>query len=545
MAYNIADLFEHAVDAFPDRKAVACGDEQRTFAELDARANQLAHHLAAHGVGTGSHVGLCMRNRIEAVEAMLAVYKLRAVLININFRYTATEIRYVLDNADVVAVLHERQFAPAIDEAVPGTQVQHVVSVDDDSGAVFAGVDYETALAEGKPERDFEERSGDDLYILYTGGTTGRPKGVMWRHEDVWRTLGGGVNFVTGEPLENEWAQSEMGKITGGLTRLALAPLIHGNAQWAALMALFAGDPVVFLPHFDPHEAWQAVEKHKVNVIVLIGDAMARPIIEAYKNAPSDKQYDASSVFAVSSSAALFSQSVKNQYLELLPNAVITDAIGSSETGFMGIGMITKDSEQGVGGPRVNASKDCIVVDENNRPIPPGSDQIGLLARGGYVPLGYYKDPEKTARLFIEVDGKRYTVPGDFARHEADGTITLLGRGNTCVNTGGEKVFPEEVEEALISHPDVFDVLVIGVPDERLGQRVAAVVEARPGTSPTFEELSAHARTTIAGYKVPKSIWFVDKVQRLATGKADYRWAKEYATDHPEEDACAQPSATS
>jgi acyl-CoA synthetase (AMP-forming)/AMP-acid ligase II len=335
---------------------------------------------------------------------------------------------------------------------------------------------------------------------------------------------------MTGEPLENEYVQAEMGKVTGGMVRLCLAPLIHGNAQWAALMALFGGDTVVLLTQFDPVAVWEAVERRKVNVVVLIGDAMARPMIDAFH----EGSYDASSVFAISSSAALFSQSVKNEYLQALPNAVITDAIGSSETGFMGIGMITKDTEQGIGGPRVNAGKDTIVIDMDGNPIPPGSDEIGRLARGGHVPLGYYKDPEKTARLFVEVDGKRYTVPGDFARHEADGTITLLGRGNTCVNTGGEKVFPEEVEAALMSHPDVFDVLVIGVPDERLGQRVAAVIEPRPGATPSAEDLIAHARKEIAGYKVPRSIWLVDKVQRLATAKADYRWANEYAAQHPE-----------
>jgi acyl-CoA synthetase (AMP-forming)/AMP-acid ligase II len=555
MAYNIADLFEHAVDAVPDRLAVACGDDELTFAQLEERANRLAHHLAARGVGAGSHVGMCTRNRIEAIETMLAVYKLRAVLININFRYTAKEVRYLLDNADVVAVVHERKFAPAVDEAVPGSQVRFTLAIDDESDTAFAGTAYEDAVAQGGPERDFEARSGEDLYILYTGGTTGYPKGVMWRHADVWRTLGGGVDFMTGEPLEHEFVQSQKAKEGAGLVRLCLAPLIHGNAQWAALMALFAGEPVVLLRHFDPHAVWQAVERRKVNVVVLIGDAMARPIIEAFK----DKQYDASSVFAISSSAALFSQSVKQEYLELLPHAVLTDAIGSSETGFMGIGMITKDAQQGAsggtpasgavgggGGPRVMPNKDSIVIDEDNRPIPPGSDKIGRLARGGYVPLGYYKDPDKTAQLFAEVDGKRYTVPGDFARHEADGTITLLGRGNTSINTGGEKVFPEEVEEALISHPDVFDVLVIGVPDETLGNRVAAVVQLRDHASVDAETLRAHARESIAGYKVPKSIWFVEKVHRLATAKADYGWAREYATSHPEEDACApQPSASS
>ncbi len=542
MALNIADLFEHAADLFPERLAVTCGDDERTYAQLEERANRLAHHLAAHGVGAGSHVAMCTRNSIEAIETMLATYKLRAALINVNYRYTATEVQYVLDNADVVALVHDQEFSPQISEALPGAAtVKHVVVIADTSGAATTGVDYEDALAEGNPRRDFEERSPDDLYILYTGGTTGAPKGVLWRHEDVWRTLGGGVNFVTGELLPDEFAQSELGKVTGGMVRLCLAPLIHGNAQWAALMALFGGDTVALLPQFDPVAVWQTVQRRKVNVIVLIGDAMARPMIEAFKAG----DYDVSSVFAVSSSAALFSQSVKNEYLQALPNSVLTDSIGSSETGFMGIGMVNKDSEIGVGGPRVNVNKDTIVIDEDDQPIPPGSEQIGRLARGGFIPIGYYKDPEKTARLFVEVDGKRYTVPGDFARHEADGSITLLGRGNTCVNTGGEKVFPEEVESALMSHPDVFDVLVVGVPDERLGQRVAAVVEARPGASPTFEQLSAHARTQIAGYKVPKSIWFVDKVQRLATGKADYRWASTYASDHPEDVLCAPRSANS
>jgi acyl-CoA synthetase (AMP-forming)/AMP-acid ligase II len=542
MAFNIADLFEHAVDYFPERLAVACGDDEANYAQLEEQANRLAHHLAEHGVTAGSHVGMCTRNRLQAVVTMLAVYKLRAALVNVNYRYTANEIRYVLDNADVVALVHERMYADRIAAALPDApSVKHVVVIEDESDLPFEGTAYEDALASSRPERDFDERSGDDLYLLYTGGTTGMPKGVMWRHEDVWRTLGGGINFVTGEPLENEYEQAEMGKVTGGMVRLCLAPLIHGNAQWAGLMALFGGDTVVLLPQFDPAEVWKAVERRKVNVVVLIGDAMARPMIEAFHHG----SYDVSSVYAISSSAALFSQSVKNEYLAALPNAVITDAIGSSETGFMGIGMITKDSEQGIGGPRVNAGKDTIVIDEYDKPIPPGSDEIGRLARGGHIPLGYYKDPEKTARLFVEVDGKRYTVPGDFARHEADGTITLLGRGNTCVNTGGEKVFPEEVESALMSHPDVFDVLVIGVPDDRLGQRVAAVVEARPGVTPSAEGLIEHARAEIAGYKVPRSIWLVDKIQRTVTGKADYRWAGEFAAENPGDDLCAPRSATS
>jgi acyl-CoA synthetase (AMP-forming)/AMP-acid ligase II len=536
VAYNIADLVEHGIDYFPERIAVACGEDTLTYAELEEQANRLAHHLANHGVGAGSHVGMCTRNRMQSIVTMVAVYKLRAALININFRYTAKEIQYVLENADVVAVVHEKMYTERVTDALPGAPtVKHTVVIDDESDGAIVGTSWDEALATGSPERDFEPRSGDDLYILYTGGTTGMPKGVIWRHEDVWRTLGGGINFMTGEPLENEYVQAELGKVTGGMTRLCLAPLIHGNAQWATLMGLFGGDTIVLLTQFDPVEVWKAVERRKVNVIVLIGDAMARPMMDAFKAG----SYDTSSVFAVSSSAALFSQAVKDEYLKELPNTVITDAIGSSETGFMGIGMITKESEKGIGGPRVSAGVDTIVIDDDGKPIPAGDERIGRLGRGGHIPLGYYKDEEKTKRLFVEVDGKRYTVPGDFARHEADGTITLLGRGNTCVNTGGEKVFPEEVEAALMSHPDVFDVLVVGVPDERMGQRVAAVIEPRPGTNPSFDELTEHVRREIAGYKVPKSIWLVDKVQRLATGKADYRWANTYATEHPEDVLCA------
>jgi 3-oxocholest-4-en-26-oate---CoA ligase len=542
MAHNIADLFEHAVDLFPDRVAVACADDDITFAELDERANRLAHHLAANGVGPGSHVGLCCRNSIDAIVTMLAVYKLRAVIINVNYRYTAAEIRYVLDNADVVALAHDRQYAGRIDEALPDLpQLKHVVVIEDGSDLPFTGVSITDAVRDAAPGRDFGERSDDDLYILYTGGTTGQPKGVMWRHEDVWRALGGGISFITGEPMKDEWEQARSGEITGGMVRLCIAPLIHGNAQWGALMALFGGDTVVLVPKFDAHEIWKAIERRRVNVVVLIGDAMARPIIEAFH----EGGYDASTVYAISSSAALFSQPVKDQYLAALTNVVLTDSIGSSESGFNGISMINKDSAPTKSGPRVKLNVHSIVIDEDNRPVEAGSGVVGRLARTGNIPLGYYKDPVKTASIFVEVEGARYTVPGDMATVEADGSVTLLGRGNTCVNTGGEKVFPEEVETALKAHPDVFDVLVVGMPDETLGQRVAAIVQPRPGATPSYQDLVDHARTQIAGYKLPKSMWLVDAVQRMPTGKPDYRWANTYATEHPNEDLCAPTSATS
>jgi len=527
VAVNIADLFEHAVDAFPDRTAVACGDRAVTFAELEGRANQLAHHLASHGIGPGDHIGLYSRNSIEAIETMLAAYKLRAVVVNVNYRYVENELRYLFDDADLVAVVHERQFAERVTAVLPDTPgVRHTLVVEDGSDTDFTGTAYEEALAGQSAERDFGERSPDDLYILFTGGTTGYPKGVMWRHEDVWRVLGGGIDFVTGEPLPDEWAQSERGKESGGMTRLACAPLIHGAAQWAALPALFGGDTVVLMPQFDPHEVWRAVARHQVKVMTVVGDAMARPLIEAYQQG----DYDASSLLAISSHAALFSVSVKEQYLEALPTVVITDAIGSSESGFTGIGMVVKGMAQSGGGPRVNAGPSTIVIDEDDRPVERG--QVGRIARGGHVPLGYYKDPEKSATIFVQVDGARYVVPGDYARLEDDGTITLLGRGNMSVNTGGEKVFPEEVEEALKSHPDVFDALVIGVPDERLGQRVAALIQPREGRGIDFAALDAHVRTQVAGYKAPRSVWLVEQVGRSPSGKADYRWAKAHAEQH-------------
>ena len=528
MALNIADLFEHAADAFGDRIAVSCGQSQVTYRELEERVNRLAHHLARIGVGPGDHVGLYARNSIPAIETLLAACKLRGAAVNINYRYTESELRYMFSDSDLVALVHDREFTPrvaAVAEDAPG--LRGTVVVDDGSEAGTGdGADYEAALAAASPERDFPPRSNDDVYILYTGGTTGYPKGVMWRHEDIWRTLGGGIDFTTGIPLPDEWEQSRRGLESTGLVRLCAAPLIHGLAQVGTLMGLFAGDTTVLLPHFDARQVWRAVERHKINLLLIVGDAMARPLIEAYQSA----SYDASSLIAISSSAALFSPVVKEACVKALPNVVITEAIGSSETGFGGLSFVTAGAEQR-GGPTVTPGPDVIVLDDDDRPAGPG--QIGRLARGGHVPLGYYNDPDKTAALFAEVDGKRYTVPGDLARVEADGTITLLGRGNTCVNTGGEKVFPEEVEGALKSHAAVFDALVIGVPDDVLGQRVAALVQPREGRDVDLAALEAHLRRQIAGYKVPRSVWLVDAIRRAPSGKPDYTWARRYAANRP------------
>jgi 3-oxocholest-4-en-26-oate---CoA ligase len=532
MVANIADLFEHAADTFPDRLAVVCGDHEVTYRALEERANRLAHHLAAHGVGPGTHVGFYARNSVEVIETLIATYKLRAVAINVNYRYVADEVQYLVTNAAVRALVHDRRYAPVVAAVAPkAPELNTFVVIEDGSGtAVDHGTEYEAALAAASPERDFPPRSPDDIYMLYTGGTTGYPKGVMWRHADVWRVLGGGIDFMSGIPVEDEWSQSKRGLEMGPMVRLCLAPLIHGNAQWAGLAALFTGDTVVLTARFDPVEIWQTVQRRRVNVIVLIGDAMARPLIEAYTAG----DYDASSLFAISSSAALFSPSVKKQFVAALPNVMITDAIGSSETGFTGIGLVT-DGDESAGGPRVTPVGQTIVLDEHDRPAPPGV--IGRLARAGHLPLGYYQDPEKTAAMFTTVDGVRYALPGDLARTETDGTVTLLGRGNTCVNTGGEKVFPEEVEGALKSHPAVFDALVIGVPDDLLGQRVGALIQPRAGHEIDLADVEAHLRTRIAGYKVPRVVWVVEQIRRTPSGKADYRWAHRHARDNPRQPA--------
>jgi acyl-CoA synthetase (AMP-forming)/AMP-acid ligase II len=537
MALNFADLFEHAADAFAERTAVACGGRQVTYRELEEGANRLAHHLAGLGVGPGDHVGLYARNSIEAIETLLAACKLRAAAVNINYRYVENELQYMLADSDPVALVYDRRLAPVVAKAAQAAAgLRGLVEIDDgtlpftkgpdaESADATSATDYDTALAAASPERDFPARSADDVYIIYTGGTTGYPKGVMWRHEDIWRTLAGGIDFVTGVPLPDEWEQSRKGRENGEFVKLCAAPLIHGNAQVAAMAGLFSGETIVMLPAFDAREIWRAVERHHVNVLVIIGDAMARPLIEAF----AEGDYDVSSLVAMSSSAALFSPAVKDACAKALPDVVITEAIGSTETGFAGISFVSA-GEPHRGGPTVMAGPDVIVLGDDGKPVAPG--QVGRLARGGHVPLGYYKDPVKTSAMFAELDGKRYAIPGDMARVEEDGTVTLLGRGNTCVNSGGEKVFPEEVEGALMSHPDVFDVLVIGIPDDLLGQRVAALVQPRPGAEPDPAALQEHVRGHLAGYKVPRSIWLTGTIGRTVSGKADYAWAREYAASH-------------
>jgi 3-oxocholest-4-en-26-oate---CoA ligase len=536
MAYNIADLFEHTVDSVADREVLVVGEQRRTYAQLEERANRLAHHLLAQGIGSGDHIGVYGSNSVEWIEAALAAYKVRAVPINVNFRYVEEELRYLFDNADVKAVVYDREFAPRI-QAVRSSLplLEHLIHIEDDSGAdadALGSVDFEAAMASGSPERDFEPRSGDDRYILYTGGTTGMPKGVVWRQEDVFYALGGGIDAYTNERVASEWTLAEKAKaVEAPMRSLNLPPLMHGAAQWGFLRFAFEGNLVVMLRRFDAHEVWRTVEREGINTVSITGDAMARPMMDALLDLGGPAALDLSSMFVLASTAAIFSPSVKDQYLDQFPDLMLIDAIGSSETGANGMRMVGKgDTQNKGGGPTVTAARDAVVLDEDLNEVPPGTGVTGRLARRGNVPVAYYKDEEKSAATFVTgPNGQRYALAGDMALAEADGTITLLGRGSQCINSGGEKIFPEEVESALKAHPAVFDAIVVGVPDDRWGQRVAAVVQPRPGESPTLDDLDAHCRGHVAGYKVPKEVHLVSEVVRSPSGKPDYPWAGKVA----------------
>jgi 3-oxocholest-4-en-26-oate---CoA ligase len=534
MEFNLADLFEASADAFPGREYLVAEGRRLTYAQMEQRANRLAHHLAAHGVGKGDHVGIYALNSTEWVTTLWATFKLRAVWVNINYRYVHDELRYLFANADLVALVHQRQFSDRVAALVPELpDLRHVIVIDDESGEpdpVPNAVDFEAAVESGSPERDFEPRSPDDLYILYTGGTTGMPKGVVWRHEDVFFALGGGIDALTGTRMERPEQMVEKGLAAGGPTTfLPVAPLMHGATQWGVMGQSFTGNRVVLVAKFDPHQIWRLIERERINMVMITGDAMGKPLIEALDEP--EAHYDLSSLIGFTSTAALFSPAVKDEFFRHFPNLIMTDAIGSSEGGNNGISVIKPGATAMRSGPTVHSLGETVVFDEAMNPVKPGSGVIGKIARSGNIPLGYYNDPKKTAEVFITVDGKRYVMPGDFATVEADGSVTLLGRGSICINSGGEKIFPEEVEAVVRSHPDVMDAIVVGAPDERFGQRVAAIVEPRPGHSaPSLDAIQGHCRDHVAGYKVPRQLHVVDRIERSPSGKPDYPWANDIVT---------------
>ena len=520
--FNIADLLEQAADEWPDRAYLADENSTRTYAEMEARSNQLAHALAERGIGPGDHVGIYAYNCVEWVETLWAVFKLRAVWININYRYVTGELQYLFDNAGLKYLVVQSEFVELARGVAP------------DLPQLVMGPDYEDALAAQSAVRDFGPRSNDDIYILFTGGTTGMPKGVVWRHEDVVMALGGGIDIRSGVKMTSPTEFVAKGNASGQLTNYPIAPLMHGATQWSIMGQGFQGARSILRARFEADNVWQTIADEKVNLVMITGDAMARPLLDARKAADARGDApDASSLFLLSSSAVLFSPTCKDEFLDLFPNLFITDAIGSSEGGANGMTIVSRGTAM-KGGPTVGAARDAVVLDDDLRPVEPGSGVIGRLARHGNVPIGYLNDPVKTAATFVVApDGVRYVIPGDFAQIEADGAITLLGRGSVCINSGGEKIFPEEVENSLKAHTSIFDVVVVGVPDDRWGERVVAVVHHRPGMPVTLEDIQTHCRARVAGYKIPRGLVVVDAIVRSPAGKPDYRWAKLTAATAP------------
>ncbi|KZX56552.1 AMP-binding protein [Halioglobus sp. HI00S01] len=530
--FNIADMYEMVADKVPGRDALVCGDQRATFAELDQRANQLAHYLAANGVGAGDHVGLYLYNCNEYLEGMLACFKIRAVPINVNYRYVKDELLYIFDNADMVACIHNQEFSPHIAEirnAAP--DLKTFVHVVDDSGAdvdAIGSLEYEASLAGQSDNRDFGERADDDLFILYTGGTTGMPKGVMWPHKAVFfAAMGGGGWFhPDGAISQPEQIVDRIGDFP--IVGMALAPLMHGACWWYACIQMLAGNTVVLSPYRSlvGEEVWDIVAREKVNAISIVGDAMAVPLLDALEANP--ERWDLSSIFSVGSGGAVFSESKQEAFKTHFPNVFITNSFGSSESGNMGMDGGGKKG-QGLGNVTKSEFMSVItdVEGEPHRHVQHG--EMGIFARAGHIPVGYYNDPEKTARTIVEVDGNPWLLLGDEARLEEDDTITVYGRGSNCINSGGEKIFPEEVEQALKANPAIFDCLVVATPDERFGSKVTAVVALRGDAAVSLAEVQEAAREHIAGYKVPRELHIVDEVPRAPSGKPAYPKALEIA----------------
>lgn len=520
MQFNHADLFEGIADAVGDRLALVAGDHHLTYAELDAHSNQLAHYLRSLGVQPGQHVGLQMFNGLEYVAGILATMKLRAVPINVNYRYVEDELLYIYRDADIVALLFDVEMADRIEAVATQTEnLRHLISVGGESG-IPGAVTYEEALAGQPTVRDFPPRSGDDVYIIYTGGTTGMPKGVMWRMDDLFHAF---WHPYAPPPETPEALAEQAAQIDPGVT-LATPPLMHGAAQMATFISWWRGQTVVYVRKFDPVEVLRTIEREKVNTMVITGDAMARPLAEEMAR----NTYDLSSLFVISSSASILSGSVRDRLLELHPNMFLLDNYGSSETGNTAAGVAGSTPESGL--QFTPNDPNLAVLDIDFSRVQPGSGTIGQVAKSGRISLGYYNDPVKTAAKYREVDGVRWMLTGDLATVDAEGRITLLGRGSECINTGGEKVFPEEVEAVLKGHPGVLDAIVTSVPDERFGSRVAAVIEPFHDREPaTDSDLDVYCRTKLAGYKVPRLYVFVDQMVRTPAGKADYPWAREVA----------------
>ncbi len=513
----------------PDRTAVVCGDRRLTFGEFDRQAAQLACVLRDAGVVPDAKVAIMCVNSPEYLVTFFAAQKLGAVPVNVNYRYVGAELAYLLDNSDTVALVFHAGFASTVADALatlpadrrPKLLLQVVPGEQQD--LLDGAVDYTTAVAAAPIEAPTaREPSGDDLVFVYTGGTTGSPKAVMWRSDDLYVSLWQMARPGTQPPD----VEAAMRADKRAATCLPACPLMHGTGLFIALSTLAGGGTVVLLDtlRLDADAVWDAVEREHVQACTIVGDAFARPLLAALDAAPT--RWDLSGLRAITSSGVTWSPETKRALLSHLPHVLLIDSLGASE------GIMTRtETRHGdeIAPARFKASERVVVVTDEGELVDPGADVIGMLGVGGAIPLGYYKDPEKTAATFRTVGGRRYSIPGDYATIDADGTIRLLGRGSACINTGGEKVYPEEVELALRSHADVFDCVVVGVPDDRWGEMVVALVHATDGRTVDADALTAHCRQTLAAYKVPKRVVVVDSLERSPAGKADYKQLREVA----------------
>lgn len=526
---NQADVFEAVADAVPDYKALTMDGRTLTFRDLDDESTRMGHLFQAAGVRPGDHVALHLKNSIEHMSGIIGALKVRSAGININYRYTVTELEYLYNDSKCVATLVDAEFGEAVATLLPDTPELKAVLVVGDAPAELVEAcranqvalhRVDTEWPSQSPERDFGDRSGDDTVVIYTGGTTGYPKGVQWRNADYfYACLSGGNPYGDARQSPAEVAENTE---NGAFFNVVLsAPLMHGAGTFTVFTFLNMGGHLIMQRDFDPLDVVKTVEREKAGMLVFVGDGMGVPIIDTMVE--NKDTIDVSSLFAVSSGGGIWSKASRDKLRTLLPDVIVRDNFGASESGNDGELEMNEKGEV-----RLPPSERRKVVREDFSTVEPGSDEIGLLARAGHVPLGYFNDSEKTDRTFPVIDGVRMSILGDMARVESDGSIVFLGRGSGSINTAGEKVFPEEVEQALKAHPAVFDALVAGAPSERYGQMVAAVVQYREDQGePTDDELRDFLRESLAGYKLPKRIVAVPEIKRTPAGKADYRWAKD------------------
>ena len=539
MEFNLADVFESVAATLPDREAIVWGDLRLTFAELDARANRLANVLNTAGLGArGSreglagheshqdHVAVYLYNGNEYLETMLAGFKARVAPFNVNYRYVEEELHYLLESCEARAIVFDSRFADTLRAVLPDLPELTTLLQVGDGPLVDGAVRYEEAIEAAAATPPDVERSPDDLYILCTGGTTGMPKGVLWRQADIFMGSMGGRDLGSGEELASFEALTERAR-GGGAKVLPAPPFMHGAGHWVAFNAFNSGNTVVIqdeVTRLEPEDIWSLIEREQVAMLLIVGDAFGRPLVDALEQT----SHDLSSLLVVISGGAPLNSSLKDRFLAALPTAMVMDAVGASETGSQ-MSHVSAPGQKASTGRFTPGVGAVVVSAELDRMLEPGHDGEGWLAQRGRVPLGYLGDADKTARTFPIIDGERVAVPGDRARLTEDGQIELFGRDSVTINSGGEKIFAEEVEQALAHHPDVFDVVVAGRPSDQWGNEVIAIVQCREGAEPDERALIEEASTHIARYKLPKAFLFVDRVVRSPAGKADYRWAREQA----------------